>query len=61
MGGVYGKVVEIVEWGGDPEAGGFERSVEGRLVGDAESLGLRRANSKASEDGDAAEVDGMCN
>ncbi len=45
--------MEIVEWGGEPEAGGFERSVEGRLVGYAESLGMRRANSKASEDGDS--------
>jgi hypothetical protein len=35
------------------------RVSRGRLVGCAEWLGLRRANSKICEDGDGAEVDGM--
>jgi hypothetical protein len=50
--------VEIVEWGGDPEAGGFERIVEGvswgmRACGERTARLLRMVI--------AAEVDGMCN
>jgi hypothetical protein len=60
-GAVYGKVVEIVEWGGEEllEAGVSGRVSRGRLAGCAEWLGLRRANSKTCEDGDDAEVDVM--
>jgi len=60
-GAVYGKAVEIVEWGGEEllEAGVSGRVSRGCLVGCVEWLGLRTANSKTCEDGDGAEVDGM--
>jgi hypothetical protein len=60
LGAVYGKVVEIVEWGGDPEAGASRGVLRGVSWGMRSRLACGERTARLLRMVIAAKVDGMC-